>query len=182
MPAHRGQGGVEAGAIVEPVRLERDVQRLRPLLRHLHGQHAGRVLVVVEQGDPRQPRGHFAKELQPLAVLGADPRDAGQIAARPGHAGHETGLFGERGPTEHDRDRGGRVLGGEGRRGARGADHVGPKRDELARERREPALIPAGPAGLDRDVAPLHVVELAQGVTQGVQLKYARVRRRRTGR
>ena len=69
-------------------------------------------------------RRDLAKQLQPLSVLRSDEGDSGDVCSGSRVAGDEPGFIGEGGRRKDDRDRGGRLLGGEGSLGPGGADDV----------------------------------------------------------
>jgi hypothetical protein len=139
-------------------------------LGFFESQDAPRVLGVIDEGDPRQPRKGLLEELQALAVFGADERDPGDVAARARVARNEARPIGERHVGEHDRDRGRRPLGRLGGLRARGAEHLDRTANQLSRELRQTLGVPLGPADLDGDVLTLDVPELSQASLKGLQI------------
>ena len=133
-------------------------------------------LGVIDQGHARELGLHLLQELEPLAVLGADERDAGDVAAGPRVAGHEAGLIGERHVREHDRNLGGHTLGGATCLRSRRADDVDVELDQLGGELGEAGRVAVRPSEFDREVLALDVAEPAEPLPERIEVRAAVVR------
>ena len=108
------------------------------------------------------------QEPQPLChQLGREKIDARHIAARPGEARDKTKLDRVFGDGEDDRNRRGRRLGRECRRGAAERDNHGDlTANQFGRQRRQPIELVLRPAIFDRYVLALDVARVLQTLAE----------------
>ena len=116
--------------------------------------------------------GHqLAQQLQPLGhKLAEEKVDPSQVASRPGEAGDKAELDGVFGDSEHDRDRGGRRLGGDGRGGAAARDNdCDLSAHQIGRHGRQPIELVVGPTVFDRNIRAFRKAGVLQALVKGLQ-------------
>jgi hypothetical protein len=116
--------------------------------------------------------GHqLAQQLQPLGYQLAEEKvDPRQVAAGPGEAGDEAQLDRVFGDRKHDRNRGGRGLGGDGRGGAAARDNGRDlSADQIGCHGRQPVELIVSPAVFDRDVRAFRIAHVLQALMKGLE-------------
>jgi hypothetical protein len=116
--------------------------------------------------------GHqLAQQLQPLRhKLAEEKVDAGQVATRPGEAGDKPELDRILGDGEHDRNRAGRRLGGDGRSGAAARDDdCNLSAHQIGRHGRQPIELVFGPPVFDRKVRAFRIADVFHALVKGLQ-------------
>ena len=165
-----------ARKIVGAARVDDDGLPAERARRFLAGRDVALGVLVVgihEQPDQRRLRHDLAQDLEALRRQCArDERDAGRVAARLGHALHESEAHRIGADGEHDRNRRrGGLRGSRGRDVAGGGDDVDLARDQLGRERGQAGVVAVRPAVLDREVASFGVARFGEAVAERARVE-----------
>jgi hypothetical protein len=166
-----GEGGLQVLGTPDLDRLELHAERRRGGLQGLPGNRGERVGRIAQCHHPRQLRHRLGEEFESLPLqLRRHRGQAGHIAPGSGEAHHEAG--GDWVPRDGGDDGDGRrrVLGRQRAGGAGGEDDVRLETDQLLREARMAFLLALRPPVLDGEILPLHVAELPEALSKGVNL------------
>jgi len=136
--------------------------------------------LIHENGNSRDPREGVFEELEllPVDLQSSGGGEPGDVSARSGQVGHQTGAYGIVRQDHDDRDRPGGVPGRDhGRRGSR-RDDINPQTHEVRRQVRKTVVVRIGKAILDDDILSLDPPQVTQAAHECVRPVLGRRSRR----
>jgi hypothetical protein len=161
-PGHRREGAVKRVGTARLLEVQLDAQRLGRHLRRPHIEGDDWIGGIPEDGHAGDGGKHFPEDLQVFPdEFGAHDGQSGDVATGPGEAGDEAAPHRIANAHHDDRDRRGRVLGGQRRWRIRHQQDVHREPDQLGREGREPLVLPCRPAVLQDEVLAFDIAERA---------------------